>query len=162
MVAPLARQRPKSPRLKQNGIVRDQPSCWMSQVKYFQTLCLKVFEVDIVKKEDRWFAMEQNSQAGLEIADINAEDFPAQCEFQIGIVKAFECYKIWLIRYFLIRVCKRHNTNAVFEPKPINQKRNGSGCHVNISTNTTRSTSAGESMMVNINSYVEKIGPNYK
>ena len=77
--------------------------------------------------------------AGLDIAGINAEVFPGQWEFQVGICKGIDmCDQLWLSRYFLFRVCEKFNQIPSFQPKPCKGDWNGSGCHTNISTKSTR------------------------
>lgn len=93
--------------------------------------------------------------AGLELAGINAEVFPGQWEYQVGIVKGIDsCDQLWLSRYFLFRVCEKYNTVPVFDPKPIKGDWNGSGCHVNISTNSTRDAKGSEACLSVIKGYL--------
>lgn len=78
-------------------------------------------------------------KAGLEISGINAEVFPGQWEFQIGICHGLDAAdQLWLARYLLYRVCEAKKVIPNFDPKPIKGEWNGSGCHVNISTKDTR------------------------
>ena len=83
-------------------------------------------------------------QAGLTIAGINAEVFPGQWEYQVGVCKGIAmCDQLWLSRYLLQRVCEQYGMIADFRPKPVDGDWNGSGCHTNYSTNSTRDKTVG-------------------
>lgn len=78
---------------------------------------------------------------GIPIHGINQEVAPSQWEYQIGpcIAPDIADYMIFA-KYILFMLCEEHELYAVFNPKPIKGGEwNGSGCHVNISTNETRS-----------------------
>jgi glutamine synthetase len=79
--------------------------------------------------------------AGLKIAGINAEVAPGQWEFQCGIARGMELGDhLWVARYLLNRVGEIMHAEVNIQPKPINVKGwNGSGCHCNYSTKSTRS-----------------------
>lgn len=83
-------------------------------------------------------------QAGLTIAGINAEVFPGQWEYQVGVCHGVDmCDQLWLSRYILQRVCENYGMIADFRPKPVDGDWNGSGCHTNYSTNSTRDKATG-------------------
>lgn len=77
---------------------------------------------------------------GIPMCGTNQEVAPSQWEYQIGPSTApyIGDYMIFA-KYILFSLCEKHDLYAVFNPKPILGKWNGSGCHVNISTNETRS-----------------------
>ena len=83
-------------------------------------------------------------QAGLNLSGINAEVFPGQWEYQLGICKGIDVGdQFWLARYVLERVCEAHGVVPNFHPKPITTGDwNGSGCHMNVSTASSRQNPA--------------------
>jgi len=82
--------------------------------------------------------------AGLDIAGINAEVFPGQWEYQVGVCKGIDmCDQLWLSRFILQRVCEMYGMIADYRPKPCEGDWNGSGCHTNYSTNSTRDSNKG-------------------
>lgn len=82
--------------------------------------------------------------AGLNMAGLNAEVFPGQWEYQVGVCKGINmCDELWISRYIMQRVCESYGMIADFRPKPELGDWNGSGCHTNYSTNSTRDASKG-------------------
>merc|ERR1712178_526649 len=82
--------------------------------------------------------------AGLNIAGLNAEVFPGQWEYQVGVCKGISiCDELWMSRYILQRICEENGLLAEFRPKPEEGDWNGSGCHTNYSTNSTRDPKVG-------------------
>lgn len=78
--------------------------------------------------------------AGIKISGINEEVLPGQWEFQIGPCEGILCAdQLWVARYLLHRICEKHNVIASFDPKPVDNW-NGSGSHVNYSTEEMRNS----------------------
>lgn len=75
---------------------------------------------------------------GLSIGGTNAEVAPHQWEFQIGPLSPLEaCDQLIVVRFLLMRVAENYGRRIEFKPKPFAQE-NGSGCHINVSTENTR------------------------
>ena len=76
--------------------------------------------------------------AGIIISGINAEVVSGQWEFQIGPVEGINAGNhMMAARYLLERIAAVNNIYINYHPKPLNNT-NGSGCHVNFSTNQMR------------------------
>ena len=75
---------------------------------------------------------------GLTISGINAEVAPRQWEFQIGPVVGIDAAdQLYIARYLLERIAEKHGAHISYYPKP-SSETNGSGCHINFSTNVIR------------------------
>jgi glutamine synthetase len=90
--------------------------------------------------------MEYCLYSGVKICGMNLEVAEAQAEFQCGILSAHELGDhVWMARYILNRVCEGFKAFVVLHPKPLVDQNNvpllfnGSGGHMNFSTNEMRS-----------------------
>lgn len=92
-------------------------------------------------------------EAGLNISGINAEVCPRQWEFQIGPSEGINAAdELIVARYLLGMVAERYNAKINYHPKP-DKTQNGSGCHINFSTQQT----LGENGIEEIYKYVNKL-----
>ena len=98
-------------------------------------------------------------EANLNITGVNAEVMVGQWEYQIfseGAKKASD--ELWLSRFLLIRLTEKYDLKVNFNPKPIKGDWNGSGLHVNFSSDLTREV-GGKEMFESI---CEEFGKNHK
>lgn len=82
--------------------------------------------------------LEMCIKAGLTISGINAEVVEGQWEYQIGPCCGIILGDQFIIaRYLIDKIAEKYEAFIDFKPKPYINK-NGSGCHINFSTKTTR------------------------
>ena len=77
-------------------------------------------------------------KAGLSITGLNAEVAPSQWEFQVCSIGIDAADSLILLRYICGRVLEKHGLVMDISAKPLKGEWNGSGCHINYSTNTMR------------------------
>jgi glutamine synthetase len=111
----------------------------------------------ITQRPQERFIMEQHLrmciEAGIKISGINAEVEKNQWEFQIGPCEGIDAGDHMIVaRYILERLTERIEATINYQPKPMSN-RNGSGCHINFSTCSTRTEDGIEI----IHKYIEKL-----
>lgn len=101
--------------------------------------------------------LEKCLYAGLRVSGINAEVAPGQWEFQIGPSVGIEAGDhLWMARYILNRVCEKYGVRVDLTPKLITEI-NGSGCHANFSTKSTREGTAEKTGLELIDEAIMKL-----
>jgi glutamine synthetase len=83
-------------------------------------------------------------EMNIPISGINAEVAPNQWEYQVGPCIGIKgAHDLWVSRYILKRIAEMNNYDVTFHPKPLRAPEfeeiwNGSGAHINISTEESR------------------------
>lgn len=97
-------------------------------------------------------------KAGINISGLNAEVSNRQWEFQIGPCEGILAGDhLMVARYLLEKICEQYDMYPEYNPK-LYPDKNGSGCHINFSTESTRE----ENGIEKIHEYIGKLEKDHK
>ena len=93
---------------------------------------------------------------GLQISGINAEVATGQWEFQIGPSQNISAAdQLVVARYLLERIAEKYDATIDYSPK-LSENANGSGCHINFSTEKMRNEGGFEEILYCMKKLEEK------
>ena len=97
-------------------------------------------------------------KSGVNISGLNAEVSPNQWEFQIGPCEGILAADHLIVaRYLLEKICEKYDAYVDYSPKP-EPNMNGSGCHINFSTENSR----GPNGIEYLRNYIECLEKDHK